>query len=134
MHVRACMRKTWHAFAGSPQRLLKALAQACSTATASMAQRARRAGIVPASGPVQEHQQPASEQVTGLMDLPGHLLCLIWKQLGVADRKSLCCTARALRACEGGCLLHYELHLVVCSQAACRYNAHAPLLQRSMRC
>jgi hypothetical protein len=50
-------------------------------------------------------KQTAPEHATGLLDLPGVLLCLIWQQLELADRKSLCCTARALRACEGGCSL-----------------------------
>jgi hypothetical protein len=54
-------------------------------------------------GPPEQLQQPALEEhASGLLDLPGALLSLIWKQLGVADRKSLCCTARSLRACEGG--------------------------------
>ncbi len=57
-----------------------------------------------AATPEQE-QQPAPEPATGLLDLPVELLCLIWKQLDKADRKSLCCSARSLRACEGGCQL-----------------------------
>jgi hypothetical protein len=38
----------------------------------------------------------------GLLDMPGALLCMIWQQLQESDRKSLCCAARAVRACEGG--------------------------------
>jgi hypothetical protein len=61
----------------------------------------------PAADPRQEQQEAAPEHATGLLDLPGALLCQIWQQLELEDRKSLCCTARALRACEGGAMHHH---------------------------
>ncbi len=56
---------------------------------------ARSAGTLPA--PTVERPAPTA----GLLDLPGALLCLIWQQMGKEDRKSVCCAARGIRACEG---------------------------------
>ncbi len=78
---------------------------------------------------VDADQQPAA---TGMLDLPGALLMLIWQQLGQADRKSLCCAARGFRACEGAHgqtallrILRRALSLKLCRDAAlpCRLPA-----------
>jgi hypothetical protein len=68
-----------------------------------MAQHTRREPGTPPAADEQQEQQAAPERTIGLLDLPGAMLCLIWQQLELADRKSVCCTARTLRACEGGC-------------------------------
>ncbi len=70
-----------------------------------MAGRARRAGPQPAYQHDEQKQPALEERASGLLDLPGALLSLIWKLLEVADRKSLCCTVHALRACKGVCQL-----------------------------
>jgi hypothetical protein len=58
-------------------------------------------GTSGASAGMASTSRGGSPAAAGLLDLPGALLCLIWKQLGRADRKSLCCAARGVRACEG---------------------------------
>jgi hypothetical protein len=37
----------------------------------------------------------------GFLSLPGLLLAQIFEELDTEDRKSLCCTARDFRECEG---------------------------------
>jgi hypothetical protein len=91
-------------------------------------------GSTPAAAP-----QPATlEHTTGLLDLPCVILCMIWQQLVLEDRKSLYCTARALRTCIGGCPLPCmvylcHLHGVAASIRLSLWPA-GPWLQRSMRC
>ncbi len=84
---------------------------------------------MPAPGPV--HPQQVPEHATGLLDLPGHLLCLIRKQLGVEDRKSVCCPA-SMQGWVPACM-HLPLSEASCPPAcyllACSLLTKCPWLQ-----
>ncbi len=113
-----CQHKTCHAG--------RCPSAACYKAAERMAHIARSGTGTPST-------PTPSTPTPGLLDLPGDLMCLIWQQLGVADRKSLCCTAHSLRACEGGRTLQLVAFLHACCHAlyspACRDQCAADRLR-----